>query len=214
MPLTGSDWQGNAFEPIEGNGYDYGLKFDLIDGRVSGTISAYKTIRDKALARDEDHPTFFVQERKQRSQGLEVGVHLRPTRDWRVILNYGYCDIVTTGDPQAVVNNTRQRNVPTHQGNIWNRYKFSEGPLKGLSLGVGVIRLGNRRGNDTRLDIPGLQLWPFTKVDASLGYDLKLFGRRASIQVSGTNLLDRDFIDQYRYYAAPLAFNSTLRLYF
>jgi len=150
----------------------------------------------------------------QHSQGLEAGLQLRPLRDWQVLLNYGYCDIVTTGDPQAVVNNTRQRNVPTHQGNIWNRYKFSEGRLKGLSLGVGVLRLGNRRGNDTRLDIPGLQLWPFTKVDGSLGYDLKLFGRRATLQVSGTNLTNKQFIDQYRYYAAPRGFLSTLRMNF
>lgn len=214
VPLTGTDWQGNSFDPVEGSGLDYGIKFDLLDGRLSGTITGYRTIRDKALARDLDHSGFFVQERKQRSQGLEAGLQLRPLRDWQVLFNYGYCDIVTTGDPQAVVNNTRQRNVPTHQGSVWNRYRFSEGRLKGLSLGVGVIRLGNRRGNDTRLDIPGLQLWPFTKVDASLGYDFRILGRRATFQLSGHNLLDRQFIDHFRYYAAPRGFTSSLRLNF
>jgi iron complex outermembrane recepter protein len=43
---TARDGLGNAFEPTKAKNYEAGVKFDLFDGRVSGTISAYKIERE------------------------------------------------------------------------------------------------------------------------------------------------------------------------
>lgn len=213
VPVGGTNAQGELFEPLRGEGIDYGLKFDLIEGRVSGQIVGFKVDRLNSLKPDPAAPSFNKQVGHDRSQGIEVGLLLRPTNAWQVNINYANVDARTVSDTTAFQVGVRLWNIPSHQGSIWNRYRFRDGPLKGLGLGVGVMAASDRRGNQTRPDLPGLRIRSFTRVDANLTYDRKIFGKSMSFSLQGTNLNDEEYFDQFRYWGEPTtySFQTSLR---
>lgn len=207
VPVGGTNAQGQLFEPLRGEGWDYGIKFDLISGRLSGQVVGFKVDRLNSLKPDPVSPSFNKQVGHDRSQGVEVGLLARPTDEWQINASYSNVDARTITDTTAFQVGVRLWNVPSNQGSVWNRYKFDRGPLKGFGVGVGLIAVGNRRGNQTRPDLPGLRLAAYKRWDGSLTYDRKLFGRAMSFALQGTNLNDEKYFDQFRYWSEPTAYS-------
>ncbi|HEY0943895.1 MAG TPA: TonB-dependent receptor, partial [Opitutaceae bacterium] len=136
--LQGSvtDAQGRTFPPSTGKGVDYGVKFDLLEGRISGNVTGYEIDRENTLIPDIDNPGFNISEGLTKVKGVDTTVSLRLINSWRVLAGYSYTDGVLVNGSEP---NGRIGNVPMHKATMWNTYKFRDGAFKGLSVGLGMI---------------------------------------------------------------------------
>ncbi len=124
-PQTATDFTGRLFAPVTGKGWDLGPKFDLIEGRLAGTLVAFAIERANVLQPDPDHPGFNIASGLDRSRGIEFTLNARPLRLWQVVLSYANVDVKTIKDPTRPANvGLTPPNVARHQANVWNRSSF------------------------------------------------------------------------------------------
>lgn len=215
LPQRTFDFFGNVHRPITGQGYDYGLKYDFLDHRFTGSLVGYDIKRGNVLQPDPDHAGFNIQSGEDRSKGAEYSLLGRVTKNWQVVLAYGYNSSRIVKDPTRPENvGKRTTNIPRHQGSLWNRYTFKDGALKGFGAGLGVIYVGSRRGNSSLADVPGLESPAYTRIDARLTYQRKLLGYDASFALSANNLFNRDYLNSYVLYGEPRNYMGTVSLRF
>jgi iron complex outermembrane recepter protein len=213
LPQRDADADGELFEPIMGEGWDLGLKFDIVQGRLSGSLVAYDVLRANVPQPDPDNPGFRIQTGEDTSRGVEFTLLATPVTNWQVVVSYAHVDSVVKSDPTRPFNvGQRTGNIPQHQGSVWNRYRFSDGVLSGLGIGVGVLYVGERRGNPNLADQPGLRSPAYTRVDCSITYPLRIAGQRFTLGISINNVFDKEYLRSYsgwgdaRNYAASLTF--------
>jgi len=159
-----------AREPLAGLGYEFGIKYDLFDGLVSGSSAFFRTELDGvSKSFFVEVPGFFQTDGRPQSAligsqdngrevtGFETELFIRPTDNTQVILSYAYLDsieIIATqvseirGD-QGIPLSIPSASVPEHQVGLWIKHDFSEGMLDGFSLGGGFSWLGERYGEYT-----------------------------------------------------------------
>jgi iron complex outermembrane receptor protein len=203
-PQTATDYAGRLFAPVTGKGWDLGPKFDLIEGRLSGTLVAFAIERSNVLQPDPEHPGFNTASGLDRSRGVEFTLNARFVRAWQVVLSYANLDVKTIKDPTRPANvGLSPPNVARNQANLWNRYAFSSGPLQGLGIGVGVIHVGERRGNNNLANLPQFRSPAYTKADANVTYARKLFGRSVTFSLAVQNLTNVDYYASFSALSEP-----------
>lgn len=212
QPVSGLNAQGNPYKPLMGKGYDAGIKFNLMNGRVSGSVAAFNMDSINILRNDPANPGFRVQSGEENSQGAEGGVQLN-LKGLQLTTGYSYMDakVVSHTDLPAL-EGVRLVNTPTHSGNFWAKYTVQEGPLAKFKIGLGVIYVGNRSaGGFDRED--GIRVPSYTRLDMLLGYETKLLGKRTVFSVNVANLLDRDYFISSGARSAPrmMAGNMTIQ---
>jgi iron complex outermembrane receptor protein len=214
-PLVKTDFFGRPFDPREGTGTDYGVRWDRADGRLSGTVNFFQ-VRNRNLEQsDPAHPGYQVQTGDNRAQGVEFSLNARPVKAWQVVGSYTYNRTRVERDivrPQNVGLPTA--NAPLRQWSLWNRYRFEQGALKGLGAGLGVTFVGERRGNPNLTDLKAIRSPEYHKFQASLTYAAPVFGRRTTFALSGDNLLDRDYLITYAGYGEPRTVTGRLTFEF
>jgi iron complex outermembrane receptor protein len=154
--------------PGRGEGYDAGVKAELMEGKVSFTASAFRIdnanlIRILGAREDPEAPglTFNPADQGgvQRSEGFDVDMRLRPIKGNQVILGFASIDayvldatefVTISGQPQLTRKGHQLANAPKRTGSIWVRQELGNfGFLKGVWAGAGVRFVGNRATTDT-----------------------------------------------------------------
>ncbi|MBX3751752.1 MAG: TonB-dependent receptor plug domain-containing protein, partial [Opitutaceae bacterium] len=88
-------------QPTTGNGYEFGVKTDFLDGRVSSTISWFhlerenRVLRFRETAPDGTFPTITRQGTVDQSEGVEVELTWSPMDNWQVYATVSAMDIKT-----------------------------------------------------------------------------------------------------------------------
>jgi iron complex outermembrane receptor protein len=140
------------------------------------------------------------------SKGVELDITGRVNDNWSIIASYAYDDarIVNGQGPSAqdVVNGTlfpptnvisesgnRLQDVPYNAGSIWAKYD-ADGRWRGLSLGAGVVAVGDRQGDNQNSFI----LPAYARVDAMIQYQFKpppeTQFKRITVQLNVKNVFD------------------------
>jgi iron complex outermembrane receptor protein len=185
--------------PSVGKGSEAGLKVELLQGRISGTVSAYRLkasptgIITVTSGVDPNGNTLFtdVQGGSQKSEGFEADLLLAPLRGWQVMLGYSYCDAIYERHPtNAALDGTRLVATPDQMFNLWTKYTVQEGALKGVTLGGGFNYVGDMTyvGNN-----PSVLLPSYTTFDATLGYTFSAIGWKWSADLSVKNIGDKHY---------------------
>ena len=214
-PQTATDFSGRLFAPVTGKGWDLGPKFDLIEGRLAGSLVAFDIQRSNVLQPDPDHPGFTIASGVDRSRGVEFTLNARPARGWQVVLSYALLDVKTIADPTRPANvGLSPPNVARHQATLWNRYAFSAGPLHGLGAGLGVIHVGDRRGNGNLPNLPAFRSPAYTKADANVTFARPIFGRRLTFSLALQNLTDADYYASFSALSEPRSATASVLLRF
>lgn len=201
--------------PSEGKGFDLGLKAELMDGRVSGTLSVFdlrnsKIVNDVAQTNADGAVAIYnLQSGEQRSRGIELDLTLMPTPQWQIYLSYSHMHariVEVTGNDDAVLaqdpatldaaGRLNYKNVNLLHGarlpmsapnlaNLWTRYDFGSGALEGAYVAGGL----NIVRDQTLLpDGPASSRQSYTLVHALAGYSWLASGRRLSLELAGKNL--------------------------
>lgn len=213
-PQTLFDFKGVLLDPVRGKGGDLGIKYDLVDGRLSGSFTGFDITRSNAPTPDNDHPGFFVADAESRARGFETSFLGRPVEAWSVVAGYSYLSTAVIKENRANLIGQRTSNVPRHQFSVWNRYRVRDGGFKGLAAGVGVSYKGNRRGNTSVVDQPGLQLAPYTRWDANLAYERRFRKCSASLTLAVANLTDHEYEVNANGFAEPRVYTGSISLRF
>jgi outer membrane receptor for ferric coprogen and ferric-rhodotorulic acid len=166
FPTTDKNSFGTQMPPVVGKSDEVGVKVELLNGKISGTISYYKikqnggsqndptannlnTSRWDAMTPAQREVAFPGQTRsnllgdlvpgaEQESKGYEADLIFQPTRDWQLLLSYAHNDqeVISAATPTTI----GQSNTGTikDQYSILTKYSFSNGPLKNAFAGVGL----------------------------------------------------------------------------
>ncbi len=186
-PLSGASFDGEEFEPEEGEQFEIGVKRDWFDGRLSTTLAAYQLTRSNVSTADPQNPTFSIQVGEQRSRGVEFDVAGELAPGWNVIGSLAYLDAEVTKDNTLPVGN-QLVNAPNWSGSLWATYAFQGSPLRGLEIGGGVFVVGDRKADfANQVDVDG-----YARVDLFARYEIN---DNISLALNIENLFDKKYVE-------------------
>ena len=191
----------NPFEPRFGEGHEYGVKFDVLEGRVSGTLSFWdidqtnRVIFD-ANAPNPNNPTGIganVARGLNTSEGWEIDVIVSWTRQWQTLLSYASMDVFSSGDPNPLLNGAAEIGSYDYGFGAVTSYRFDAGRFKGLTLGLGVNYKSEEIAESKRANFNGERQRVYPGVwdgNAFVAYRHRLFERDWRWQLNVTNLFE------------------------
>ena len=179
-----SSVKSETFDPLTGWQVESGFKGAWLDNRLTTTIAWFHIVQNNILAVDPTDPTGFTYDTigAQESDGVELEIAGRLTRNWSVSANYAYTDAEITKDAKPANVGTRMPNVAEHQTSLWTRYDLWQ---TGYAVFGGIKYVGDR------LPFSGFAGEPYpayTTVDVGASYTFKRMTVRADIN----NLFDED----------------------
>lgn len=167
------------FDLATGKQIELGVKQDWLDGRIDGTLSVYRIVKNNLLSVDPLNPSQSLQVGQQSSRGVELTLGAQVTRDIRIDVNgtllrakYDEFDESVGGVSVSRAGNIPV-NVPQQMANLWMHWRFA--PAWTASGGLKYV---GKRYADTANT---LALPSYTTVDLALAWkprrDLTLTGR-------------------------------------
>jgi len=242
QPLIVNNVAAGPAAPTTGQGFDTGLKFDLFDGRVSGTLT-YFDVRNQNIINDLvslDPSTgslliTSVQSGEQRSRGVELDTTLSLTPNWQLYFSYSYMDariVEFSGRDEAILAQDPTTLNAAELANYKNVRRFHGAPLQmsaphlanlwtrynftndGLR-GLYVAGGVNFVYDQTLLpDTPDSAHQTYTLFGATIGYTWKWRGRPMSLSLTGKNLTDEYYRPSQSSRARPREFLLTFKVKF
>lgn len=136
----------------------------------------------------------------ERSKGFEFEVSANPVEGWSLAFGYAHTQARVSKSNVATQNGARLTNAPDDAFNIWSRYDFQDGALKGLGFGIGIAYVGERVGYLPAATVPTnipasnelLSMKAFTLVDLGLYYKVS---EHTDLTFKVSNLFDKRYIE-------------------
>jgi iron complex outermembrane receptor protein len=205
---------GIPLPPQTAQQWETGIKTELLDGRISGTVSYFELTKQNLQI--EVAPGITRASGEAESRGIEVDLSGEILPGWNIIAAYAYTPFAKTLKDNYYANTVGKRlnNAPEHSGSLWTTYEFQHLPqLQGVKLGAGMQAVDERQiGYDGTAQAPGY-------VTANLmGSKLwKVGDARVTAQLNIDNLLDQTYTASiYSYgptiYGAPRTFMGSVKL--
>ena len=186
------DRYGGPFDYMKSELYEVGLKTEWFNKRLSATLAVFKITQENSL---EQSPKAGKADWRvpvdEESNGFELDVVGEILPNFSVVANYAYTDarIVKLKEEGAIKDlNVQRPSTPRHAANLWTKYIFESGSLKGLGAGIGVSyaseRLGQVGRRATAASYPD-----YTLLNAVLYYKVK----DVQLQLNVNNVLNRTY---------------------
>ena len=190
-PLSGTDTNGDGFEPNQSTSSEVGVKFTLNDGALFGTVAVFKVEQDNMLVVDDPTAFTFAAIGEAQSKGIEIDINGDLTDDVSLWLSYAYVDATIENSffdanfGYTVEAGSSLLNIPEHQFSL-QLVKSSELYGKAVKFGGGLVYVGSRNGFfGTDFELPSYTTArTFVDVDVT-----KAFGLRAEVD----NLFDETY---------------------
>ncbi|MEG4344219.1 TonB-dependent siderophore receptor [Microcoleus sp. A003_D6] len=146
LPVTTAAADGSLLQPEKAKGFEFGLKTELFQNRISATLAYFDITKQNVATSDPNNSFFSIATGEQRSRGVELDLSGEILPGWNIIGAYAYTDAEVTKDNAIEVGNGLS-NVPEHSGSLWTTYTIQSGDLQGLGIGVGFNYVGERQGD-------------------------------------------------------------------
>jgi len=183
--------------------HEGGVRVRLFDGKLYATLAYFDILQENLYTGDfrnfltpRPNPPYPAVLADRTAKGVEFEFTWAPTQSLSIVGNY--TDFENRDQDDMPYHNVAERSAA-----IWGSYTFSEtGPLRGLSVGVGVYYASERPGSTDGTwtePPPGFtpvrkqpMFWipSYTVVEASASYR---FNKNWRAQLVVKNLLDRDY---------------------
>jgi iron complex outermembrane recepter protein len=157
--------------PVTGESYEAGLKFNLMEDRLWGSVTFYQLDLLGFASFNSVINAFAVTDTF--NQGVEAELWFEPLRGLQVVATAFSADV--HGPNGSRVNQSYEQ-----AWSLWTKYAPSEGRLKGFHVGAGFFHRG------TLIYASGPNAPGYTTFDVTVGYATK----RWSLSLSGRNLTD------------------------
>ena len=175
-----TDENNKPLDPMEGKGYEIGLKGTHLDGKLNSSLALFKLEQDNLAI--WAHDNVYTAEQDTTSKGIELELNGELAEGWQASAGYAY-SVTTDADDQRI--NTI---LPRHSLKTFTSYRL-HGPLDKVTLGGGV-NWQSKTGGD---------LHTFTQSSYAIAnlmarYDIS---QNLSASVNLNNVFDRE------YYSSP-----------
>jgi len=175
-----------TFDPEHANQMEAGIKTDLFEGRLSGSLSYYDIkVSNIVLSTGLNQ---YSQGGDQYSKGFEAQITASPIDGFDIIAGYSKNKSKLTN---ATANTEGRRPVgagPEDLVNLWVSYKISSGAAKGLGFGFGGNYAGkNSIVNDATVGVFTLPAYTILNASASYSSGKYTFGLKLN------NLTDKEY---------------------
>jgi iron complex outermembrane receptor protein len=161
--------------PEHANQIEGGVKIDLLDGKLTSTISYYD-IKVKDIVRPSATvPNRSIQDGTQLSRGIELEVVANPVVGLNVVAGFSYNDSKFDMTTNADVAGRRPGTASSpYLANLWLSYRIQQGIVKGLGFGFGGNYASNNKVINSRSQ--GVFTLPsYTILNASAFYDTRAY---------------------------------------
>lgn len=181
-PQSGLLSDGGFAEPRKATQYEVGAKVNLLNDRLSVTAALFQLEQTNIAESDPSNPDFSILVGDIRSRGFELDVTGKVSENLSLIAAYTYLDTEITTSVVPGQEGNRPINTPEHSVGLYGKYDFTEGSLRGLSLGTGLVYVGERQGdNENSFELPS-----YVRVDLGAAYKINNLTFRLGIE----NLFD------------------------
>lgn len=136
--VSGVDINGNSFRPEYANQLEFGVKTDLFNHRLVGTLSYYNIRVDNVLRTNPDDINYSIQDGTQLSKGMEAEITVNPFDGLNIVAGYAYNDSKYSKANPAVNGLRPALSGPANMFNYWISYRIPQGKLKGFGIGTGA----------------------------------------------------------------------------
>ncbi|SEA79169.1 TonB-dependent receptor [Pedobacter hartonius] len=135
---SGQTSDGSAVKPEHANQLEFGVKADLLDHKLSGTVSYYD-IQVENVLRDDPASLngYQIQDGTQLSKGVEIDITANPIAGLNIVAGYAYNDSKLTKASATTTGRRPGLSGPPRSYNFWVSYRIPQGELKGLGAGFG-----------------------------------------------------------------------------
>jgi iron complex outermembrane receptor protein len=181
---NGATVDNSPIKPQESSEYEAGLKTELLDGKLSGTLAFYELTKENLLTPDPNNPRYSIPVGQARSKGMEIDVAGQVTERLSLIASYAYTEAKITKDNSGNEGNLLP-NAPYNSGSLWAKYKV----MDHFTVGAGMFAVGQRQVDTANsAQMPG-----YVRLDAMAAYDWTLDKSRLIAQVNVNNILDKEY---------------------
>lgn len=193
------------YDPAITKQTEIGVKY--MPAWLDGTLSlAVFRAKDKGALMSQDLGATVSNPDIVRRKGVELQADANVTENWNIGLAYTYLSSVTD-NPNGDIRNPL---VPKHSAALKTAYRFDQGALNGLTLGMGIRHIGNS------VSSKNFSLYPNAKVPSATLLDLMVRyqpNSHWSVQLNVDNAANRRFIagcDTYCYYGQSRNINASV----
>jgi iron complex outermembrane receptor protein len=166
LPASGTDINGNPFEPELGRQYEVGVKFQPKSFNGLFTAALFDLTRDHYVDRDDAFVYFQVG--KGRSRGLELEGFAAMDNGLSYIASYSYLDTKQEDSQRPAIIGNEFPQIPDHKAALWVDYNFKHFGFEDFGVGFGARYQSSSFANDT--NDPGFESPGFTLLDAAAHY--------------------------------------------
>ena len=119
-PLSGTDTNGDGFEPNQSTSAELGVKFTLNDGALFGTVAVFKVDQDNMLVVDDPTAFTYAAISEAQSKGIEIDLTGELRDSIEIWASYAYVDAQIESSFFDAIGYTVEAgesllNVPEHQ---------------------------------------------------------------------------------------------------
>lgn len=183
--VTATDSLTQRFAKLEqASQFEFGVKLNAFDGRLSTTISYYN-IQVRNLLRTDPNPLAAArfaqtQDGTQLSRGIELDVVANPFSGFNVVAGFSYNDSKLT-NAAADVNGRRPTTASSPVlANLWLSYRLNTNRLRGLGIGFGGNYASDNKIQNS-ISLGEFTLPAYTVLNASAFYDRRKFRLAAKV---------------------------------
>ena len=185
----GVDFASNAFAPEKGEAYEGGFKYALMDGKLNGTLSAFRITKDNILINDLANSGFSIAAGRARSEGVELDINWQASDQINFTAVYAYTDTKIVRDTRPALLGSGLSNVPQHSAALYGFYQSNGDQAGSISLGGGVTYVGGRPGDDIN---SGFRLPSYVTARLNAGYQIS---HNVSVHIDAENLTNAFYLE-------------------
>lgn len=163
---------GQTFEPLRGEQWEAGIKFEPVGSKMSYNASVYEW-KEKNQLKETVPAGRYNQLGQTSAKGIELEARGELFRSFDVIAHYNYIDL-----------DEKLEAIPHAQSAVWGKYRFSIGDLPGFSVGAGARYMSSFKDGAAPTNDA------VTLLDAMLAWDSPKW--RIALNVS--NLTDKTYV--------------------
>ncbi len=160
-------------KPEQANQAEGGVKLDVFNGHLSGTISYYDIQVSNLVRSDLTHNNASIQDGTQVSRGFEAEITTNPIEGLNLVAGYAYNHSVITKSTSADQGYRPGTAGSPNLANLWISYRLMTGKAQGLGIGFGGNYASDNKiinGSTGTFTLPA-----YTVLNSSLFYEQRKF---------------------------------------
>ena len=175
-PQLAKNFENKPFKPLTGYNLETGVKGFLSNKKINYNFSLFHIVKNNTLTPDPQHFNYFIQRGQVISNGVDIDITGDITTSLTLNANYEYVDAKTTKDSDPAVVGVKNLGTPAHSGNLWMKYNWQKGKLKGFSFAAGYQYMGKQSAVWYYNSDPDTRFFPdYHLLDAALSYSNQKF---------------------------------------